>query len=325
MLKRDAAFFLFSSCALLATAACGPNEQDIQATVDAKVAQAISSIPTSTPQPTSTPITFPTAQPTATPMDFPTPLPTATPVNFPTPQPTPTPFVVVFPTPLPTPTPVTFPTPLPTPTPYVQPTQVVSSGVPQGIATIARALTPSTVAIGTSQAVGSGVIYRSDGYILTCQHVVGNFNTVSVRLNLPGGPQTVTGTVVGRNAARDVAVVKIDRTGLIAAKLGDSSAVQVGEPLVTLGYPFGEVSSVTVTQGILSRRFSDTRGEVLQTDAAINPGNSGGPLVNMRGEVVGINQSVAINQSNGQIAEGIGMSIATNGIKSILASLEGGN
>ncbi len=95
--------------------------------------------------------------------------------------------------------------------------------------------------------MGTGVIYRSDGYIITCQHVVGTFKTVSVQVDLPGGPQLFTGTVVGRSSSRDVAIIHISKTGLPAAKLGDSSSVQIGDPLVALGYPFGEVSSVTVT------------------------------------------------------------------------------
>ena len=329
-------------------AACGPSEESIQATVDAKVAAALATVlalPTVTPQPVPTPQPAPTPQPTATlvptptPVDIPTPLPTPTPqptatrIIFPTPLPTPTP--IIFPTPLPTPTPVSFPTPAPTPTPQPTPTafvlptaQSTPTPTPQlSVITAVQLTSPAVVVILASQGQGSGVVYRSEGYILTNQHVVGSASTVTVRIPAQAGQgvREFVGTVVGSNAVRDLAVVRIQQGNLSFANLGNSNALQVGEELVALGYPLGQVTSVTVTRGILSRRVSDPQlGELLQTDAAINPGNSGGPLINLRGQVVGINQSVRLNPSTGEIAQGIGFALAMSGVQPQLGALESG-
>ncbi len=295
-------FFVFSVITFGLASACGPSEENIQATVDAKLAQAIAAIPTVTPQPTATPITLPSPVPTTTPQ------PTAT--------------VSAFPTPLPTSTPILLPptsTPQPTSTPFTLPTPqlTVSSAV--------QVVSPATVVIIASQSQGSGVVYRPDGYILTNQHVVGDDKTVTVRIPSSSGQVTVTGTVIGSNEIKDVAVIRVQRIGMAFAMLGNSSVVQIGEEVVALGYPLGQTGSVTVTRGVLSRRtVHPSIGELLQTDAAINPGNSGGPLVNLKGEVLGLNQSVRINPSTGEIAQGIGFTIAINDIKLQLPGLEAG-
>ncbi len=146
---------------------------------------------------------------------------------------------------------------------------------------------------------GSGFIVSSDGYILTNNHVVADAERVTVRLL---DRREFTARVVGTDPSTDVAVLKIDATGLTAAPLGNSDVSRVGEWVLAVGNPMGERLSFTVTQGIISAkgRALDLPGrsarsimDFIQTDAAINPGNSGGPLVNVRGEVIGINSAIA--------------------------------
>ncbi|GJG86115.1 peptidase S1 [Gemmatimonadetes bacterium T265] len=146
---------------------------------------------------------------------------------------------------------------------------------------------------------GSGFIVSSDGYILTNNHVVADAERVTVRLL---DRREFTAKVVGTDPSTDVAVLKIDATGLTPAPLGNSDATRVGEWVLAVGNPMGERLSFTVTQGIISAKGraldlpnSSARSiqDFIQTDAAINPGNSGGPLVNVRGEVIGINSAIA--------------------------------
>lgn len=329
-------FFLLQSC--------GPSQGDIQATVDTKIAQAIAAIATSTPQPTSTAIVIPTTLPTSTPMPTPTPQPTATPIDFPTPLPTSTPqptaTPVVLPTPLPTATPILLPTPLPTPTPIILPTAiptatpqptstpfVLPTATPQmNASTAIQRVSPATVVILTSQGQGSGFIYRSDGYILTNQHVVGSFTSVTVRVPAGSGFQELIGSVIGSDAVRDIAVVRVQQNNLAFANLGTSFNIQTGEEVIALGYPLGQTFIVTATRGIVSSHFNEIQlGEIVQTDAAINPGNSGGPLINLRGEVIGMNQSVLLNNRTGQIAQGIGYALGISGVRTQLGTLESGS
>ncbi len=137
--------------------------------------------------------------------------------------------------------------------------------------------------------VGSGFILTSDGYIMTNHHVVDGAEEVIVTLT---DKREFKAKIVGSDKRTDVAVVKIDATGLPAVKIGDVSRLRVGEWVMAIGSPFGLDNSVTA--GIVSAKQRDT-GDYLpfiQTDVAINPGNSGGPLINMRGEVVGINSQI---------------------------------
>ena len=149
--------------------------------------------------------------------------------------------------------------------------------------------------------VGSGVIYDSHGWILTNRHVVEGSDTLSVQLN---DGRVFSGSVYGIDTLTDLAIVKIDASGLPAAKLGDSSALKVGQLVVAIGSPLGTYTN-SVTSGIVSAkgRTITTDGNqnlnnLIQTDAAINPGNSGGPLLDAGGDVVGINTAIAAN-SNG--------------------------
>jgi serine protease Do len=137
--------------------------------------------------------------------------------------------------------------------------------------------------------VGSGFILSADGYVMTNAHVVDGADQVMVTLP---DKREFKARIVGSDKRTDVAVVKIDATGLPAVKIGDVSRLKVGEWVMAIGSPFGLDNSVTA--GIVSAKQRDT-GDYLpfiQTDVAINPGNSGGPLINMRGEVVGINSQI---------------------------------
>lgn len=151
--------------------------------------------------------------------------------------------------------------------------------------------------------VGSGFILSSDGYIMTNAHVVEDADEVIVTLT---DKREFKAKIIGADKRSDVAVVKIQATGLPAVKIGDVSRLKVGEWVIAIGSPFGLEN--TVTAGIVSAKQRDT-GDYLpfiQTDVAINPGNSGGPLINMRGEVVGINSQI-YSRSGGSM--GISFSI----------------
>ncbi len=141
----------------------------------------------------------------------------------------------------------------------------------------------------TPRGVGSGFILTSDGYVMTNAHVVDGADEVLVTLP---DKREFKAKIIGADKRTDVAVVKIEATGLPAVKVGDVSRLKVGEWVMAIGSPFGLEN--TVTAGIVSAKQRDT-GDYLpfiQTDVAINPGNSGGPLINMRGEVVGINSQI---------------------------------
>lgn len=165
-----------------------------------------------------------------------------------------------------------------------------------------------------SFALGSGVVVDKAGYILTNDHVVDKATRVKVKFN--GDPIEYEAKVIGTDQATDVAVLKVDRSNLTAAKIGNSDAVQVGDWAVAIGSPFD--FDETVTAGIISAKARDIPGEdvmnsgfqhFLQTDAAINPGNSGGPLLNINGEVIGINTMIA-SRSGGY--QGIGFALPIN-------------
>jgi serine protease Do len=143
--------------------------------------------------------------------------------------------------------------------------------------------------------LGSGFIVSADGFIVTNAHVVENAEEINVRLN---DKREYKARVIGADTRSDVAVIKIDATGLPTVKIGDMSKVRVGEWVVAIGSPFGFAN--TVTAGIVSAKSRENLSgdpnldavPFIQTDVAVNPGNSGGPLLNMRGEVIGINSQI---------------------------------
>ena len=206
------------------------------------------------------------------------------------------------------------------------------------VVSVAKKVTPSVVNVAISQARtnhftgqqssgevgnGSGIIIRSNGYILTNNHVVESASQITVRI----GSKDMTATVVGTDSSTDLAVIKVNATGLQAATLGDSAILKVGEPVVAVGSPFG--LDKTVTSGIISALGRTTIQEtqtnitaytnLIQTDAAINPGNSGGELVNMAGQVIGINALIQSPSGNVGAAQsaGIGFAIHMNSAKQI--------
>jgi serine protease Do len=169
------------------------------------------------------------------------------------------------------------------------------------------------------RSLGSGFIINKDGLILTNNHVVENADEILVRLS---NEKEYKAKVIGRDPKTDIAVIKIDdATDLHAATMGDSDNLRVGEWVMAIGNPFGLEHSVTA--GIVSAkgRFigQGSYDQFIQTDAAINPGNSGGPLINLKGEVVGINSAI-FSRSGGNI--GIGFAIPINLAKELLPELE---
>jgi serine protease Do len=167
--------------------------------------------------------------------------------------------------------------------------------------------------------VGSGVIFDSNGYIATNNHVVDGAQEIVV--SLPDG-RTMSGKVLGVDAATDLAVVKVEASGLPTVTFGDSDSLLVGEPAIAIGNPLGLEFRGTVTVGVISAlnrtiEVGDRKFKLIQTDAAINPGNSGGALVNADGQVIGIN-SVKIAAAG---VEGMGFAIPINAARPILQSL----
>jgi serine protease Do len=165
---------------------------------------------------------------------------------------------------------------------------------------------------------GSGFIVTGDGYILTNNHVIDGPDNIKIEVTLSDG-KIFPAEVVGKDPTFDLAVIKIESKGLPTLPLGDSDSVEVGEWAIAIGNPFGFESSVTV--GVISAKNRSVRARdlnfdgFLQTDAAINPGNSGGPLLNLQGEVVGINTAII------PYAQGIGFAVPVNMAKQIMDDL----
>jgi serine protease Do len=157
----------------------------------------------------------------------------------------------------------------------------------------------------------------NEGHIITNSHVVDQVDEIEVQLS---DGRTKKARLVGSDSQVDLAVLKIDEPGVKPLKLGDSDAVQAGDMVLAIGNPFG--FEETVTEGIISSKGRPNRvdgfGDFLQTDAAINPGNSGGPLINLNGEVIGINTAI-ISRTGG--SQGIGFAIPSNTVKVALESL----
>ena len=207
-------------------------------------------------------------------------------------------------------------------------TAASSSGSSLTTEQVADMVSPSVVVITTEQVVysqwswygqsqvesgaGSGVIISSDGYILTCAHVVDGASSITVTID----DKDYTATLVGEDTTSDVAVIKIDATGLTPATVGDSDNLKVGESVMAVGNPLGELGG-TVTGGMISalNRSVTIQGtsstntmSLIQMDASVSPGNSGGGLFNMSGELVGIVNA----KSSSSDAEGLGFAIPIN-------------
>lgn len=189
-----------------------------------------------------------------------------------------------------------------------------STGNELTVAEVNNKVSPSVVLITatgmTGGGQGTGVILSEDGYIVTNAHVVSGFSELTVTLN-DDAKSEYPATLVGEDATTDIAVIRIHAKGLTPAEIGTSATLQVGQGVVVIGNPLGEDFSGSVTTGIISaldRQVEFENGQVynyIQTNAAINNGNSGGPLLNMQGQVIGIN-AAKIDTS---VAEGMGFAI----------------
>jgi serine protease Do len=207
-------------------------------------------------------------------------------------------------------------------------------------AKLTEAVVPSVVSIDTSgfrsellnvwggtrvrnyptQGQGSGVIVTYEGHVITNHHVIAGQQKIQVTLH---GGKTYTAHLIGEDTLLDIAVLKIDSAErFVPLKLGDSSQVRVGQIALAVGNPFG--LGETVTQGIISakeRSLSDNQRDLFQTDAAINPGNSGGPLVNLRGEIIGINVAIFSPDKQNPGFQGVGFSIPSNDVNDALSQI----
>ena len=166
--------------------------------------------------------------------------------------------------------------------------------------------------------LGSGVVVRSDGYILTNNHVIDGANEITVTFD---NKREMKAKLVGTDAKTDVAVLKIDATNLPTIAMADSSQARVGDLVLAMGSPFG--LKQTVTMGIVSARGRTGLGiedyeDFIQTDASINPGNSGGALLNTRGELIGINTAILANNGGNQ---GVGFAIPSNLARSVMTQV----
>ncbi|MCX7781532.1 MAG: trypsin-like peptidase domain-containing protein [Negativicutes bacterium] len=203
-------------------------------------------------------------------------------------------------------------------TPIVRAAQAVGPAV-VGITNKAYARDYFNRKVVIEQGSGSGVIFDANGYIVTNNHVIEGAAEVVVSLS---DGRSLPGKVIGADPATDLAVVKIDATGLPVAQFGDSDSLMVGEPAIAIGNPLGLEFKGSVTAGVISAlnrsiEIGERRFKLIQTDAAINPGNSGGALVNADGVVVGINSAkIAI-----QGVEGIGFAIPINTARPIIQSI----
>lgn len=210
-------------------------------------------------------------------------------------------------------------------------TQLSASGTDMNVEQVAAATANSVVEITTeivstdprmgqyvTEGAGSGVIISSDGYIVTNNHVIEGASKITVRTR---SGDTYSGTLIGTDEKTDLAVVKVDATGLSPATIGSSDDLVVGQSVVAIGNPLGNLGG-TVTDGIISAldreiTIDDETMTLLQTNAAINPGNSGGGLFNMRGELVGIVNA----KSSGTGIEGLGFAIPMSDAEPIITEL----
>ena len=216
-------------------------------------------------------------------------------------------------------------------------TAASSSGSSLTTEQVADLVSPSVVVITTEQVVysqwswygqnqvesgaGSGVIISSDGYILTCAHVVDGASTITVTI----GDKDYTATLVGEDTTSDIAVIKIDADGLTPATVGNSDSLKVGQSVMAVGNPLGELGG-TVTGGMISalNRSVTIQGSssvntmsLIQMDASVSPGNSGGGLFNMNGELVGIVNA----KSSSSDAEGLGFAIPINDVAAMIQDI----
>ncbi|MFQ5857160.1 MAG: S1C family serine protease [Anaerolineae bacterium] len=243
----------------------------------------------------------------------------------PTPRPSPTPTMQQM---TPSPTATLLPPPTATPVPDIDEltTRVVEANQ-SSVVTVINLLEESTERGGLeTKALGSGIVLDRDGHIVTNEHVVRD--AASLRVILPSGEETA-GTSVGVDELTDLAVVKVEGRGLAPATFGDSSSVQPGQRVIAIGTALGGFWN-TVTVGVVSgvgrqvipkdKEFA--LEDLIQTDAAINHGNSGGPLLNLWGEVIGVNTIlIRRERDSDEIVQGISFAIPSNTVQQIVSHL----
>ena len=218
----------------------------------------------------------------------------------------------------------------PTPTFGSRPVPLTASGALPSLSDLVDKVKPAVASISvealtrgiffefTDEGAGSGIVVRSDGYIVTNNHVVANVDQIKV--TLPSG-NTYDARVIGRDALTDLAVIKVEDEGLATVTFGNSDGIRVGDWVLALGNAVSLKGGPTVTLGIVSARGRTATTELgtlydmIQTDAAINDGNSGGPLVNLAGEVIGINTAML------RQAQGIGFAVSSSVANPIIDSL----
>ena len=179
---------------------------------------------------------------------------------------------------------------------------------------------PATVYIETQDGAGSGMIFTTDGYVLTNAHVVKGYSSVDISIS---SGETLSGKVVGRDEEADLAVIKIASEKTFSkVNFGDSSKTEQGEEVFTLGFPFGIKGDVSFKEGTISRRIEG----YFETSAEIHPGNSGGPLVNRYGQVIGVNTAIYGKSVAGlQLGETIKLAIPINTAKNLIVDLKAGS
>lgn len=212
---------------------------------------------------------------------------------------------------------------------------VAATGSGLSVADLVKLAEPSVVRVQTNSGVGTGWIVSETGDIITNFHVIESTSgrvSTNIKVTLSDGAE-VTASVVGTDARGDLALLNINMTGLKALKIGDLNQVVVGQDVVAIGYALdlkrGEGPSFSVTRGIVSAKNrgieeSSTILGAIQTDAAINHGNSGGPLLNMAGEVIGVNTAIAPDPTSttGATAPGIGFAIGADTVKAVYQELK---
>lgn len=199
---------------------------------------------------------------------------------------------------------------------FQEATPVASPPESQDVTSAVAKVEPAVVMVEVEDGMGSGMIVDKSGYILTSNHIVENVQSATIILMGGGRYQ---GTVIAKDEIRDLAIVKITAIGFDfpVVPLGHSDALESGEEVIAVGYSLGLEGGTTISKGIISA-FRDEEGvRYIQTDAAINPGNSGGPLINLKGEVIGIVTWKVVHEA----VEGMGFAVAINSAKTFIAGL----
>ena len=195
-----------------------------------------------------------------------------------------------------------------------------STSTTTAIANILAKVSPAIVRVITESGMGSGMIIDKAGYVLTNSHVIEGSNSISVELN---SGLKLPASILGRDEINDLAILQIFSDNFPVVILGDSDKVIQGEEVIAIGYPLDLQGSATISRGIVSAVRNESGINYVQTDAAINPGNSGGALINLDGEVIGIN-TMGIRVAGGTSIEGMNFAIAINSAKPIIPKLIAG-